>query len=148
MNDNPKKLPPQEFKSIYSKVPRLCLDLVIRSQEGILFSQRKIEPGQGLWHFPGGTLLLGETVEQAIQRIAFGEVGLKVESPVLLDVMEFDQPENLFFHVVSIVYLVENWSGNLRGSEQGEVLQFFNRIPEPVIREQKVMLLKNKLLPD
>ena len=52
----------EEFYSIYSKVPRLALDVVIRSDEGILLSLRAIEPHKGLWHLPGGTVYRGETI--------------------------------------------------------------------------------------
>jgi len=67
---NVRKLPLKEFKTIYSKVPRLCVDLVIRNKQGTLLTKRDIPPDLGWWHFPGGTVLIGETLENTVQRVA------------------------------------------------------------------------------
>lgn len=34
----PKRLPLKEFKAIYAKVPRLCVDVVIKTADGILLT--------------------------------------------------------------------------------------------------------------
>ena len=60
----------EDFLSIYSRVPRLCVDLIITSEEGVLLSLRAIEPYLGQWHFPGGTVYKGETIEEAAKRVA------------------------------------------------------------------------------
>ena len=62
------KLSDQEYKEIYSKVPRLCVELLIKTEEGILLVKRAIPPGEGLWYLPGGTVLFDESVEQAVKR--------------------------------------------------------------------------------
>lgn len=142
----PKKIPYEDFKFIYDRVPRLCFDLVFKNQDGILMSRRSIEPGKGLWHFPGGTLLKGETIHGAMGRVALEETGLEIGDCKLLGPMEFYKPENPFYHVVSFAYQVNSWSGQLRGSEQGEEIRFFREIPETMIEEQKNLIHEHQLL--
>ena len=77
----PKKLPYKEFLSIYRKVPRLCVDLVVKNKNGVLLTKRDIKPSKGMWHIPGGTILYDESVKDAIKRVAKEETGLK---PVLV----------------------------------------------------------------
>ena len=57
--NSPQKLPFNEFVKIYSKVPRLCVDLLINNDDGFLLALRAIEPGKGQGHFPGATVLMG-----------------------------------------------------------------------------------------
>jgi ADP-ribose pyrophosphatase YjhB (NUDIX family) len=135
-----RKLPGPEFKAIYSRVPRLCIDLVIERDDKILLIERTIDPGQGLWHLPGGTVLLGETILMAATRIANEETGLEVKKVDFLGVMEFSRPDNSFFHTVSIVHRCLCANGSIRGSFQGKNLKFTKLLPQAMIEEQKVFL--------
>ena len=46
-------LPQEEFEWIFSRVPRLTVELVITApRRGVLLSLREIEPCKGLWHLP------------------------------------------------------------------------------------------------
>lgn len=134
------KLPGPEFKAIYSKVPRLCIDLIIERKDGVLLIERAIDPGKGLWHLPGGTMLMGETIWMAATRIAKEETGLEVQKIDFLGVMEFANPANAFFHTVSIVYKCHCTEAQVTGSYQGNNLKFKNILPEKMIIEQKVFL--------
>jgi ADP-ribose pyrophosphatase YjhB (NUDIX family) len=73
----PKKLPLKEFKYIYQRVPRLCVEVIVKTSKGVLLTLRDIPPFQGYWHLPGGTVLLGESLEAAIKRITNEETGLR-----------------------------------------------------------------------
>lgn len=141
----PKQIPLSEFKRIYSQVPRLCVDLVIRNEKGIVVSKRDINPGKGLWHLPGGTLLMGETIEEAAKRIALNETSLNIKVLKQIGVLEFPQEENMFRHAVSIVLLCEIVNGTLKGSFQGEEIDFFSEFPEPAIPEHKQFVEKLKI---
>jgi len=41
------RLTNEEFMLIYSKVPRICVDLMIETKKGILFTKRTIGPYKG-----------------------------------------------------------------------------------------------------
>ena len=85
----------EEFKYIYSRVPRLCVDVVIKTQEGVLLTQRNIAPYKDLWHIPGGTVYYRETIEAAVKRIAKEELGVDVVVGGLYDFIEnYDESES------------------------------------------------------
>src|SRR5690606_25872079 len=139
------KLPYEEFKRIYSRVPRLCVDLLFVEERGVLLIERAIEPGKGLWHFPGGTLLMGESVEACVARVAKEETGLTVDGQELCGYLQFTDPENPFFHAVSMLFRINGYSGTLKGGEQGENIRFHKRIPSKIIAEHKTALIEMKL---
>lgn len=134
-----RKLPKDEFDSIYRRVPRLTVEVLARTDEGIVLSRREIPPCVGMWHIPGGTVLYGETLEQAVKRVAAEELGLSVAVERLLGVIEYDV-EEYGIHPVGIAYLARAVSGRLRGSDQGQAVQAFRAIPEDTIPEQQRFL--------
>ncbi len=140
-----KKIPLKLFKSIYSQVPRTCIELIIKTKEGIVLSKRSIKPCKGMWHLPGGTILFGEKITDAIARVAKEETGMKVKVKKMLETIEYFLPDTPRIHVIGIAHLVEPISGKLRGSSQGEEIKFFKSIPKNTIKEQGVFLTTHKL---
>ena len=137
-------MPFNEFKEIYRKVPRLCVDIIVKTEEGIVLAKRDIPPAKGMWHIPGGTVLMDETNEEAVKRVAKEELGLQVEIDRLLGVIEYFK-EFAFGQSTGIVYLVRITGGNLRGSKDAEEVGFFKTIPENTIPEQ-VKFLREQLM--
>lgn len=91
------------------------------------------------WHFPGGTVLKNEKLEEAVRRVAKDEVGLDVEVKKVLGVLEF--PEGVAYgHTISIAYLVSPVGGKLRGSKQAANVEFFAKIPHKTIHEHAEFL--------
>jgi len=138
-----KKLPEKLYKRIYSLVPRLCVDVIIRSTDGIVLVKRDIPPCKGMWHIPGGTVLLGESLGQAVKRVAKDETNLEIEINQPLQVKEYSK-ESAFGQVVSIVYLADAISGYLKGNGYGEEVKAFKVIPAETILEQ-IQLIKKAL---
>jgi ADP-ribose pyrophosphatase YjhB (NUDIX family) len=141
----PQKIPLKQFKSIYNKVPRLCVDLVIKTKKGIILSKRDIKPSRGMWHLPGGTILFGEKIIDTVARVAKEETGLKLKVKKVLGTMEYLPPKP-HAHTVSVAYLVKPISGKLRGSNQGREIKFFKSIPKNTIKEQEKFLTNQRLL--
>jgi ADP-ribose pyrophosphatase YjhB (NUDIX family) len=62
----------------------------IPEQDGrVLLTRRSINPGRGLWTFPGGFVDFGESVTDAAMRETFEETGLKVELTGLHNVYSY-----------------------------------------------------------
>lgn len=102
-------LPKDEFDAIYSRVPRLCVEVVIsRPDRGVLLMLRDIPPNVGAWHIPGGTVLFAEPLTAAVKRVARDELGLAVGVGELLGYIEYpshyenglDSPVGLAFDVI------------------------------------------------
>jgi hypothetical protein len=102
-------LPKAEFDAIYRRVPRLCVEVVIVSSEhGVLLMLRDIPPNVGAWHIPGGTVLFGEPLTNAVKRVARDELGLDVTVGDLLGYIEYpshyenglDSPVGLAFRAI------------------------------------------------
>jgi len=88
-------LPQHEFDRIFSRVPRLTVEVVIACNDrGVLLALRDFGPCQGLWHLPGGTVRFGEPVTQAVKRVALDELGLTVSVGELLGYIEYPSHYN------------------------------------------------------
>ena len=136
-------LPQDEFDWIFSRVPRLTVEVVIVSSDrGVLLALRDFGPCQGLWHLPGGTVRFGEPVVEAVRRVALDELGLTVRVGELLGYIEYpshydnglDSPVGLAFRA---------------GMLAGEVLDprdlrsqcaWFTTLPENMHDEQREFL--------
>jgi len=136
---------PKEYKKIYSKVPRLCVELVIQDKKGILFSLRKAKSWNGMWHLPGGTLYHGETLSKCIDRVARDELGIKLNKKKFLGYIEYLQDEKnrrSFGTSVGLLFLCMIKSGKIRGSDQAEQIDFFKRLPINIIPAHRTFLKK------
>jgi len=136
-----KRLPKPEFDKIYGRVPRLTVEVVILTDQEVVLTKRAIPPAIGSWHIPGGTVLMKETLEQAVARVAKEELGVKVSTRQLLgtiDYPEFWQTD--YGQPVGLAYLCERISGEPRGSEQGQEVACFARLPQDVFPHQSAIL--------
>lgn len=134
----------EEFKTIYSQVPRLCVDLVVRDTEGTLLSLRKIPPHQGQWHLPGGTVFFKEPVHDSVKRVAEDELGVEVQIDKFLGYIEFMYQDDYdgFDHPVSLVFLCTPKSTNYRTNDQASEIKFFKTLPDKMVEEQRDFLEK------
>ncbi|MCW4018883.1 MAG: NUDIX domain-containing protein [Candidatus Bathyarchaeota archaeon] len=135
------KLPEPLFKKIYSTVPRLCVEVIIHFSNGIVLVKRNIPPCENMWHIPGGTVLMGETLEEAVKRVAKEETNLTVEVKQQLCVKEYSK-DVAFGQAISVVYIATAANGKLKGDKYGKDIKTFKILPEQTIEEQKELLEK------
>jgi len=69
--------------------PKVAAGTIPRLGDGLVLIRRAIEPGYGLWTFPGGYMDLGETCQETAIRETLEETGLQVEIDSLLGVYSF-----------------------------------------------------------
>jgi len=137
------RIPKDEFEKIYSTVPRLCVDVIIQTDKGVLLSKRDIPPAKGKWHIPGGTVFFEETLEQATKRIAKDELGVDIKPIKILGILEYSTKEEMFGKPVSVVFLAKIASGSLKPDEQTTKIDFFENLPENIILDQKRFIEAN-----
>ena len=100
---------PAEFRAIYARVPRVCVDLVLVRKEPpalddrVLLTKRTIDPR--CWHIPGGTLIHGERIAEAASRVASRELGLRLAGGRVLGVIEYTSHHALGESPIGIAYL-------------------------------------------
>jgi 8-oxo-dGTP pyrophosphatase MutT (NUDIX family) len=133
-------LPKEEFLAIYRKVPRLCVEVVIVEPErGVLLKLRDIPPNQGAWHIPGGTVLFGEPVEDAIRRVARDELQLEVEAGELLGYIEYPSHyENGLDSPVGLAFRSHPVDG--ASTELAQGCEYFRELPPELYAEQRDFL--------
>jgi len=114
MVKNIKKLSSEDFREIYSKVPRLCVEVLIKNSDGVLLTKRKITPWNGYWHLPGGGVLFGETLEESIKRVAKEELDVEIKIIKFVKIIDWANNKIAFGHSISLVYLVKIISGEIK----------------------------------
>lgn len=97
---------------------------VVIHEDRALLIRRGSEPLRGEWSIPGGSLELGETLEQGVAREILEETGLEVRVAEMIEIFErifWDSAEPASegksrprFHYVIVDYLCERVSGEAR----------------------------------
>jgi 8-oxo-dGTP diphosphatase len=88
-------------------------------QDGrVLLTRRSINPGRGLWTFPGGFVDFGESVTDAAVRETLEETGLAVDLTGLLNVYSYPGSP------VIIVYTARVTGGTLTPCEENDQLEW------------------------
>jgi ADP-ribose pyrophosphatase YjhB (NUDIX family) len=140
-NDYP--LSENEFWEIYHKVPRLTVEIIIRSDQGVFLTLRNIEPCKNMWHLPGGTVRFGEHLTEAAARIAKRELGVDVLDTKLLGYIEYPSHyENGLDSPVGIAFEVTRYQGKLKLNGEAKKSGWFKELPDKMHQEQKDFLVK------
>jgi 8-oxo-dGTP diphosphatase len=116
----------------YPERPMVGVGGVIIDEGRALLIRRGSEPLRGEWSIPGGTLELGETLEEGVARELLEETGLEVRVLELIEVFdriyvestagEHEPKKGPRFHYVIVDYLCERLSGQPRaGSDVTDV---------------------------
>lgn len=100
-----------EEKMTGPETPKIMVDVVIPSEEGVLLIRRGSGPYEGMWALPGGFVEVGETVENAAVREAKEETNLDVELERLVGV--YSEPDrDPRGHNVSVTFLARVTGGD------------------------------------
>lgn len=141
-----KYLTDDEYKFIYERVPRLCLDFIAVKDKKVLLSKRDIEPYKGYWHLPGGMVRQKESIDEAAKRILIGELGLTPFSKKMIGYIECPDEVNqngIQIHSISIAFLTTLEDGKIIGSDQAHEIQFFELLPKHIHPMQGKFLKEN-----
>ena len=142
-------LPQEEYEDIYSKVPRLTVEVVIvaANEAGVLLSRRQTGPCRGLWHIPGGTVRFAELLTEAARRVPRSELGLDVDIGPMIGYIEYpshlergpDWPVGIAFRV----HLTPSSEDDFRPTP--DAVAWFATLPEEMHDEQKAFLTAHGL---
>lgn len=94
--------------------PKVAVGTIIRTDDGrLVMVRRAIEPGYGLWVFPGGYVDRGEEVTAAAVREAREEAGLEVALEGLVNIYSYARRS-----LIVIVYAARMVGGQLCTDEE------------------------------
>lgn len=135
-------LPQDEYEAIFRRVPRLSVEVIIvAADRGVVLSLRDIPPNEGAWHIPGGTVLFGEPVVEAVKRVARSELGLDVDVGELLGYIEYPSHyRNGLDHPVGLAFRAQPVCALPSDDELPEGTAWFGRLPPGLYDEQREFL--------
>ena len=121
---------PCKASGAYPDHPRVAVGAVVFKDDRVLLVRRGQPPAEGLWAIPGGSVLLGETLQQAAEREILEETGVRITAgqPVLtFDVVEKDANGRVRFHYVIVDLDASYNSGEPRGGDDALEARWVSR---------------------
>lgn len=107
--------------------PKLAVGTIVAVPDGrIVLVRRAIEPGYGLWVFPGGYVDRGEDVRLAAVREAREEAGVDITLDRLVGIYSYPGTT-----AVIIVYAATWVAGDLAFDDEGLEIRTFDRADLP-----------------
>ena len=106
--------------------PKVAVGTVILADDHLVLVRRAIEPGYGLWVFPGGYVDRGEEVQAAAIREAKEEAGLDVRIDGLLNIYSYAHRS-----LIVIVYGATAIGGELCADEECLEVKLFPKSEIP-----------------
>lgn len=142
MSDQKHPLSQEEFDQIYDKVPRLTVEVLVRTLGGIAMTRIPSGVAKGQWNMPGGTVRFGETLTDAAMRVAKAELNVDVAVGSLLGYIEYPHLHMSGYRgwPIGIVFETLIKDGELTISDYGEEVQCFKSVPDNTIVEQAEFL--------
>jgi len=92
-------------KKDYPDKPRVAVGAVVFSNNRVLLVRRGQPPSEDLWAIPGGSVEIGETLQEAAEREILEETGITIRArePVYtFDAIERDDAGKIRFHYVIV----------------------------------------------
>jgi len=109
-----------ECKAEYPHCPKVAVGAVVFNEGRVLLVRRGKAPSKGLWAIPGGSVELGESLQEAAEREILEEAGIvvKAREPVCtFDVIERDDAGRVRFHYVIVDLAADYLDGDLRSGD-------------------------------
>ena len=103
----------------YPDFPRAAVGVIVLRENDsgvteVLLVQRAKAPSRGMWALPGGSVELGETLEQAAEREVYEETGIEVRAGHVVhafDAIERDVARRVAYHYVIVDVIAEYLAG-------------------------------------
>ena len=104
----------------YPDRPRIAVGAIVFKNKEVLLVQRAQPPSENIWAIPGGSVELGESLQDAAEREILEETGVKIRAgePVYtFDYIEHDDDGRVRFHYVIVDLSAEFISGEPRAGD-------------------------------
>jgi len=104
----------------YPDGPIVGVGAVVIKDGKVLLVKRGVEPNKGVWAIPGGSLKLGETLQEGAEREILEETGIAIkagEPCYSFDFFERDNSGRIRFHYVVVDMMGDYISGEAQGAD-------------------------------
>ena len=104
----------------YPEVPKVAVGAVVFKNERVLLVRRGQPPSEDLWAIPGGSVEIGETLQEAAEREIFEETGIQIRAgdPVFtFDTIDRDCAGKIRFHYVIVDLIADYVSGDPKAGD-------------------------------
>ena len=131
---------------IYPDSPQVAVGAVVFNQNRVLLVKRGKPPSQNEWAIPGGSVKLGETLQEAAEREILEETGvvIRAHKPIFVfDLVQKDQSDKIRFHYIIIDLIAEYKGGKLLPGDDALDARWF---AETEIRNLMINKMTRKLL--
>ena len=138
-----------QSKNDYPDYPRVAVGAVVFRKGRVLLVRRGQAPAKDLWAIPGGSVEIGETLQQAAEREIREETGIRIRAdrPIFIfDVIKRDESESIRFHYVIIDLSAEYVSGELSVGDDAVEARWVSveEINSLAVNSTTLQLLKTK----
>jgi ADP-ribose pyrophosphatase len=107
-------------KREYPDSPVVGVGAVVIKDGKILLVERGVQPNKGVWAIPGGSLKLGETLQEGAEREILEETGITIKAGdpfYSFDFFERDDNSRIRFHYVIVDMMGDYISGDAGGAD-------------------------------
>jgi len=114
----------------YPIVPRVGVGAITIKDDKVLLVKRGIEPSKGLWAIPGGTLKLGESLQDCAAREILEETGITIkvrDCIYVFDFIEHDSKRKIKFHYVIVDFSADYIAGEPGGADDAMDAGWFSQ---------------------
>ena len=123
-----------KYKEIARVMPIMCVDCLVVKDGKYLLVKRKNHPLKGVYMTPGGRVLKGECLVDAVKRKVKEETGLKVKPISVVGFYEDFYCQNELgldqVHTTSIVFVASYVSGTIKLDAQGSDYKWSDKPPK------------------
>ena len=112
-----------DFSGAYPEYPRVAVGAVVFHNDRVLLVKRGKPPAEGVWAIPGGTVHLGESLQETARREILEETGIIIQTGEVIYVfekVERDTDGRVRFHYVIIDLLADYVGGNLQPGDDAK----------------------------
>ena len=137
------------IENSYPDKPNVAVGAVVFKEERVLLVRRGQPPSEDLWAIPGGSVEIGETLQQAAEREILEETGITIraEEPVFtFDVIDRDRAGKIRFHYVVVDLAAVYVAGDPKAGDDAAEARWVTarEIDELPVSAPTVKLLKGK----
>ncbi|MBW1700268.1 MAG: NUDIX hydrolase [Deltaproteobacteria bacterium] len=114
--------------AVYPDSPRVAVGAIVFRNEKVLLVQRGRPPAKGVWAIPGGSVNLGETLQQAAEREINEETGITIkarEPTFTFDVVVRDDSGAVRYHYVIVDLLADYIGGEPQPGDDALDVRWF-----------------------